>query len=71
MVLKYIKRYFNLKALKEDLRKLAVNLMSAGIVGIYINHYVGTELSTMFWASVSIVISGGLLLALSIMRRKK
>jgi hypothetical protein len=71
MLLKNIKLHFDLKATQKDFRRLAVNLMTAGIVGVYINHYVGTSFSTMFWASVSIIALATILSIAGLLRRKK
>ncbi len=71
MLLKNIGWHLDLKAIQKDFRRLATNLMTAGIVGVYINHYVGTRFSTMFWASVSVTTFGAVLLIAGLLRRKK
>ncbi|MGB6976206.1 MAG: hypothetical protein WBE18_01950 [Gammaproteobacteria bacterium] len=71
MLLEYIKRHVDLNALKEELRKVGNNLVTAGIVGVFINHYVGSNLSTMFWSSVSITAIGMLALYFGVRRREK
>lgn len=73
MLLKYIKRFIDSGAFKEDLRKIGINFITAGIVGIFINHYVGYKLSAMFWASAGITCMGILSMALGLskLRGKK
>jgi hypothetical protein len=57
-MLKQIERYFDLKALKEDLRKVGVSLITAGVVGVFINHYTGMRFSTMLITSFVISLFG-------------
>lgn len=59
-------KYFKFEILKEELRKIGVNFITAGIVGVFINHFVGATFSTMFWASFSIVTMGVIFLAVGI-----
>lgn len=59
---KFIK-YFKLNFIQEELRKIGANFITTGIVGIFINHFVGTKLSTMFIAAFSIAVIGIFLLA--------
>jgi hypothetical protein len=56
---------------KEDFRKIGINFITAGVVGVFINHYVGLDFSTMFWASLSITALGMLSLTLGLLRRNK
>ena len=40
MLLERLERSIDLKALKEDFRKIGINFITAGVVGVFINHYV-------------------------------
>lgn len=71
MLLERLESSIDLKALKEDFRKIGVNFITAGVVGVFINHYVGLNFSTMFWASLSITALGMLSLTLGLLRRNK
>ena len=66
MLLKIIKKYFKLNLLAEEFRKIGVNFFTAGVVGVFINHFVGTEFSTMFWASFWVTFVGIVFLAVGI-----
>lgn len=63
MIHKRIGQLFDLAAAKEDCRKIGINFLTAGVVGVFIDHYVGSMLSTMFWASESIATLGVVFLA--------
>lgn len=39
MLLEHLERSRDLKALKEDFRKIGINFITAGIVGVFIKHY--------------------------------
>jgi hypothetical protein len=73
MLLKRIESFFDLKSFKEDLRKLGINFITAGIVGVFINHYAGSKLSTMFWASLWVTCAGSIFLIIGLisLRGKK
>lgn len=58
MLIERIEKLINLEALQEDFRKIGVNFITAGIVGVFINHYVGTTLSIMFWSSAWVTCTG-------------
>ena len=55
---KWIEKYIILSALKEEFRRIGGNFITAGIVGIFIYHYVGTDPVSMFWASILIAAVG-------------
>lgn len=57
-MLKRIETYISFPILRDELRKIGVNFITAGIVGVFIYHYVGTDPVTMFWASVTITTIG-------------
>lgn len=69
--LKIIEKFFKLGALQEEFRKIGGNFITAGVVGVFINHFVGTKFSTMFWASIWINWWGLVLLFIGIMQRNK
>jgi hypothetical protein len=71
MLLKRIENRIDLNALREDIRKIGINLVTAGIAGVFINHLVGSELRSMMWASLSVTSFGLLAMCLGIMRRRK
>jgi len=57
-------KFICFKSLREDMRKLGVNFLTAGIVGVFINHIVGDNINIMKTAAYSISILGGLFLGL-------
>ncbi len=62
MLLERIKKHIDFSALKEESRKIGVNFITAGVVGVFIYHYVGTNPVTMIWASEIITMLGCILL---------
>ncbi len=58
-MLEYIEKHISFSTLQEEFRKIGVNFITAGIVGVFIYHYVGTNPLNMLWTSVSIIIMGG------------
>lgn len=70
-MLQYIEKFIDINALKEDFRRIGVNCITAGIVGIFINNYVGTEFSHMFWASLSISLIGSVMVCIGILKRRE
>lgn len=68
MLSRCIKKYIRLSALQEECRKIGTNFITAGIVGIFINHYVGSNFSTMFWAAIWISGFGLVLLTAGLFR---
>lgn len=57
-MLKCIKKHIDFSALQEEFRKIGVNFVAAGVVGVFIYHYVGTNLSAMLWTSGFITLLG-------------
>lgn len=49
MILKLIERYIDTRAFKEELRKIGVAFITAGIVGIFLQHLVSFTLAA--WLS--------------------
>lgn len=68
MLLKRIEQLINVSFLKEDARKVGVNFITAGVVGVFINHFVGSHWSSMFWASLWITSIGFVLIFLGLIR---
>lgn len=57
-MLEFIKKQLDRSALKEELRRIGVNFFTAGVVGVFIYHYVGTDVVSMLWASGFITTLG-------------
>lgn len=53
-----LEKWCNVESVREDLRKLGVNFITAGIVGVFINHFVGSKFSIMFLTSLWITAFG-------------
>lgn len=53
--LKRLEEYLNFESLKEDFRKIGVNFATSGMIGIFIQHIVGSWLSLMFWSAFCIL----------------
>ena len=60
----------DLKALKEDFRKIGINFITAGVVGVFINHYVGMDFWTMSLTSASLTAIGVIPLYLGLRKNK-
>lgn len=71
MLLERIERSIDLKALKEDFRKIGINFVTAGIVGVFINHYVGIDFWTMSLTSASLTVAGTISLYLGLRKNKQ
>lgn len=56
MLLDYIKRRIDYLSLKDELKKIGVNLITAGVVGIFITHQIGT--STLASIGSCVVVFG-------------
>lgn len=56
---------------KEALRKLGINFITAGIIGVFINHIAGYDLHVMQSAAIFISIAGIICLALGLKRGKQ
>ena len=70
MLLEQLERSIDLKALKEDFRKIGVNFITAGVVGVFINHYVGLDFWTMSLTSASLTIIGAIALYIGLRKNK-
>lgn len=71
MLLACLERSIYLKALKEDFRKIGINFITAGVVGVFINHYVGIDFWTMSLTSASLTTAGLIALYLGLRRNKQ
>ncbi|MES2997827.1 MAG: hypothetical protein V4700_00680 [Pseudomonadota bacterium] len=70
-MLEWIEKALDLKALKEDFRKIGVNFITAGIVGVFINHYTGNNYAAIFLTSIALTSIGVVSLYLGLLRRNK
>lgn len=71
MLLERLERSIDLKDLKEDFRKIEINFITAGVVGVFVNHYVGTNFWTMSLTSVSLTMIGAITLYLGLRKKKQ
>lgn len=62
MLLTRIETLFNVAALREECKKMGSNFITAGIVGVFINHYVGTQIPVMLWSAGWVTFIGMLFL---------
>ena len=70
-MLRRIMRHVDFHALQEDVRKVGVNFITAGIVGVFINHYVGNKSYIMFVSSSWVTAFGLVVLFAGLYRRTK
>jgi len=70
VIIKHIEERLNLKFFKEDLRKLGVNLVTGGIIGLFITHIVGVTFLVLT-ASLWVIIIGVITTYLGLRKRKK
>jgi hypothetical protein len=68
MLLEHLEKRINLSFLREEFRKIGGNFITAGMVGIFINHYVGLKLSTMFWSAFWVSLSGAAFLTIGLIK---
>lgn len=68
-MIEQIKRHISFPVLKEEFRKIGVNFITGGIVGVFVYHYVGTDPLSMFWASTSITLIGSIALYFGVSNR--
>ena len=57
-MLKHLKKRLNFEALKEDACKLGTNLVTAGLIGLFITYIADTSLLTKIGSIVMIIIGG-------------
>jgi len=69
-MLERIEKRINLPALQEEFRKMGGNFVTAGIVGVFVNHYVGSDFSTMFFAASWIASIGLVFLTIGLMKKR-
>lgn len=70
MLIQRIKNNIDVVGLKEDLRKMGINFITAGIAGVFINHLVGSELRNMLYASLLVTTFGVIAMYAGLRRRK-
>lgn len=63
-ILKYIESFFDMIAFKEELRKIGATFISAGVVGIFLQHILSIGLAC--W----LTLSGVVILFFGLIRRK-
>lgn len=68
MLLKRLEKHINFEALKEDLRKVGVNFVTAGAIGLFITRVVHPSLA-MGIGSTWVIIMGAIVLFWGIRRR--
>jgi len=68
-VLKWLENRIRVDSLQDEFKRIGVNFVTAGVVGVFINHFVGSKLSTMFWASTWITFGGVFCLFLGLIQR--
>lgn len=71
MLLKILEKNIYFNALQDEFRRIGVNFVTAGIVGVFINHFVGSQLSTMFWTAFWITVTGITFLAVGLIKFNK
>ena len=69
-MLKHLKERLNFDALKDDARKLGVNLITAGIIGLFITHVANTPILVKL-ASFGVIITGALFAGFRLYEQEK
>lgn len=57
--LKQLEQHVDAGSLKEDLRKLGINLITAGVIGVFITHAADANFAIII-SSISIIFSGAM-----------
>jgi hypothetical protein len=70
MLLDYIKRHIDHLSLKEEFKKIGVNLITAGLVGVFITHQIGTSTLASIASCVFLVGVGTACLYLGIRKEE-
>ena len=70
MLLERIEKHISFEALKEDLRKIGINFVTAGTVGLFVTHIAGLTLLVV-GASIWVIITGLIASFLGLYRRNK
>jgi hypothetical protein len=71
MLIRRIEKFINIEKLKEDARKLGVNFITAGIAGVFLNHFEGIKTSAMLWSAMWVVSIGVFFLTFGLKRGKQ
>jgi len=61
MLLKRIEKHINLEFLKEDFRKIGINLITAGPIGLFVTHIVNPTF-VMWLGSAWVFVLGAMIL---------
>lgn len=69
MLTKRIEKIFDIKNLKEDARKLGINLITAGTAGLFVTHIAGLT-KMVILSSMWLIFIGLLTTLLGLYRRK-
>lgn len=64
-------KHLDIALLKEELRKIGVNLITGGVVGIFINHFVGSNLTVLLWSAILIAFWGLICLVIGSYRKSQ
>lgn len=67
----FVETRINLHLFKEDLRKIGVNFITAGIVGVFVNHIAGFDLHNMQLSAIVIASIGVICLIYGLRNRRK
>lgn len=70
MLLIHKESAIDIKALKEDFRKIGINFITAGVVGVFVNHYVGVDFWTMSLTAALLTTMGVLVFYLGLRKNK-
>jgi Flp pilus assembly protein TadB len=64
----YLDKFIDIVKTKDALVKLGINFITAGLVGVFVNHIVGYDISTMMSTAVLIACFGLACLVLGLRR---
>ncbi len=71
MFLERIENFINLASLREEVKKIGADFVTADIVVVFINHFVGSKFSSMFLACLWIRSIGLLCLFFGVAKRRR
>lgn len=69
-LLHYLDKLVDFGFFREALRKLGINFITAGVIGVFINHIAGYDLNIMQSAAVFISLAGVICLALGLFKTR-
>lgn len=70
-LLRYLDHLIDFGFFREALRKIGINFITAGVIGVFINHIAGYNLNIMQSAAVFISLAGVICLTLGLLKRGK